>query len=133
MHPFLRVKTFSDDIVAHWYFDLIWQYSSTLFFSFFCQLNLSFLYLFNVRLQRRDLLHEDALVVPMLDSFALLLTLAEVVAVLLLFKCFVFFLQNPNAPIELFQLLERWSKLRQIIIIFELSDEWHLVLIINIV
>ena len=69
----------------------------------------------------------------MLDSLALFLTLAEVVAVLLLFKCFVFFLQNPNAPIELFQLLERWSKLRQIIIIFELSDEWHLVLIINIV
>ena len=133
MHPFLRVKTFSDDIVAHWHFDLIRQYSSTLFFSFFCQLNLSFLYLFNVRLQRRDLLQKDALVVPMLDSFALLLTLTEVATVLLLFKGFVFFLQKPDASIELLQLLERWSRLRQIIVVFELSDEGHFVFIINIV
>ena len=112
MNPLLRVKTFSDDIVAHWHFYLIWQYSSTLFFSLFCQLDLSFLYLFNVRLQRRDLLHKDALVVSMLYSFALLLALTEVATVLLLFKGFVFSLQKSNASIELFQLLERWGKLR---------------------
>ena len=133
MHPFLRVETFPDDIVTHWYFYLIWQYSCTLFFSLFCQLDLTFLYFFNVRLQRRDLLHEDALVVPILDNFALLLTPTEVAAVLLLFKGFVFFLQKSNASIEILQLLERWSKLRQIIVVFELSDEWHFIFIINIV
>ena len=133
MHPFLRVETFPDDIVTHWHFYLIWQYSSTLFFSLFCQLNLTFLYFFNVRLQRRDLLHKDALVVPILDNLALLLTPTEVAAVLLLFKGFVFFLQKSNAFIEILQLLERWSKLRQIIVVFELSDEWHFIFIINIV
>ena len=85
MYPFLRVKTFPDDIVAHRHFYLVWQYSSTLFFSLFCQLDLSFLYFFNVRLQRRDLLQKDALVVPMLDNFTLLLTPTEVVTILLLF------------------------------------------------
>ena len=45
----------------------------------------------------------------------------------------MFFLQEANTPIELLQLLERWGKLRQIIVVFELSDEWHLVFIINIV
>ena len=69
----------------------------------------------------------------MLDNFALLLTPTEVVTILLLFKGFMFFLQNSNASIELLQLLERWSKLRQIIVVFELSDEWHFVFIINIV
>ena len=69
----------------------------------------------------------------MLDNFALLLTLTEVATVLLLFKGFVFFLQKSDASIELFQLLERWSKLRQIIVVFELSDEGHFVFIINIV
>ena len=133
MHSFLRMKTFTDDVVTHWHFDLIWQYSSTLFLSLSCQLNLSFLYLFNVRLQRGDLLHEDALVVPMLYSLALLLTLTEVAAVLLLFKSFVFFLEKSYTSIELLQLLERWGKLRQIIVVFELSDEWHLIFIINIV
>ena len=133
MHPFLRVKTFPDDVVTHRHFYLVWQYSCTLFFSLFCQLDLTFLYFFNVRLQRRDLLHEDALVVPILDNFALLLTPTEVAAVLLLFKGFVFFLQKSNASIEILQLLERWSKLRQIIVVFELSDEWHFIFIINIV
>ena len=133
MYPFLRVKTFPDNIVTHWHFNLIWQYSSTLFLSLSCQLNLSFLYLFNVYLQRGDLLHEDALVVPMLYCLALLLTLTEVATVLLLFKGFVFFLQEANTSIELLQLLERWGKLRQIIVVFELSDEWHLIFIINIV
>ena len=133
MYPFLRVKTFTHDIVAHRHFYLVWQYSSTLFFSLFCQLDLSFLYFFNVRLQRRDLLQKDALVVPMLDNFALLLTPTEVVTILLLFKGFMFFLQNSNTSIELLQLLERWSKLRQIIVVFELSDERHFIFIINIV
>ena len=133
MHPFLRVQTFSDDIVAHWHFNLIWQYSSTLFLSLSCQLDLSFLYFFNVRLQRGDLLHEDALVVPMLYCLALLLTLTEVATVLLLFKGFVLSLKKSNTPIELLQLLERWGKLRQIIVVFELSDEWHFIFIINIV
>ena len=63
-----------------------------MFFSLFCQLEFSFLYLFNVRLERSDLVHEDALVVLVLDSFALLLTLTEVATVLLLFKGLVFFL-----------------------------------------